>query len=55
MNAGTANVNARPAPTPASGSGQAQSEGNRGSILYNLSGSAGLLGGGNRVISNPFS
>ena len=39
--AGTANTNVRPAPER-----PPQNEGNRGSILYNLANSTGLLGGG---------
>lgn len=56
-NAGTANTNARPNPAASAGGGnaaQAGGDGSRGSVLYNLSSSAGLLGGGNRAIPNPF-
>ena len=54
VNAGTANTAARAAPSaPPTAAAQApQGDGSRGSVLYNLSSNAGLLGGGNRAIGD---
>ena len=54
-NAGVADTAARPAPANNAGSGnQNQNDGSRGSILYNLAGSSGLLGGGGGGIGSLF-